>query len=576
MAANGGGRVTTTDTVYTDLSANTESDVHQTATNIVSTNVEPVALLTDLLNCDNLHENDDFVYLFTKDTLVNTNNQDSASVNPSDSQSPDCNESVSNQSDIENLDEHLQNLPRDLYISKLLELCSSCESMVSQYRNALCLRARSISDCPKGNLMNRKSTKQSSCAERYARDCYTLNMFINGEKSGIEHVFDKHKNTSCSTDASKVKRIETRVVLQTLLERISELEKSLSFYVKEMKSLRSDHNELKSKYDRMEAEATSRFSKYDSFNKLANDRLKQGESDLQEIQNQNHKTNEGIKRVSKVTQNIQKQIQSMTLNPVKSYASVTGQGQTIGTKPCNPSKKQNNRLCENVSEISTQHSNAVEDDTVEDDSIINIRQTVTPSVTPDIPVTDRNESSHMEEHTHKKSTCTTSMIDATDQPCNYTKESERIQSTARALGRQSDVRKSDTRHVLNTSRGGSLINNRDEDIFEGVSYKRNARYYIAGIGPRSTQNGLVNFLKDREISVTHCVFFKQKHPGSRRNAKINVSLRDAQTIESPGFWPNGISCRRWLSNKQWEIKIANEQEQDNAFTGNANQDCDVD
>ena len=109
----------------------------------------------------------------------------------------------------------------------------------------------------------------------------------------------------------------------------------------------------------------------------------------------------------------------------------------------NPSKKQNNRLCENVAEVSTQHSNAAEDNTVEDDSIINIRQTVIPSVTPDIPVTDRNESSHMEEHTHKKSTCTTSMIDATDQPCNYTKESERIQSTARALGRQSDVRKSD-------------------------------------------------------------------------------------------------------------------------------------
>jgi hypothetical protein len=95
--------------------------------------------------------------------------------------------------------------------------------MISQYRNALCLRAKSIYDCPKGNLMIGKSTKQSSCAERYARDCHALNMFINGEKSGIEHVFDKQKSTSCSSDASKAKRIETRVVLQTLLERLRKI-----------------------------------------------------------------------------------------------------------------------------------------------------------------------------------------------------------------------------------------------------------------------------------------------------------------------------------------------------------------
>ena len=169
------------------------------------------------------------MYIFTKDTLVNTNNQDSTSVNLSNSQSPDCNETVSNQSDIENLDEHLQNLPRDLYISKLLELCSSCESRISQYRNALCLRARSISDCPKGNLMIRKSTKQSSCAERYARDCYTLNMFINGEKSGIKHVFDKHKNTSCSSDASKAKRMETRVVFTNFTGKNLRVRKILVF-----------------------------------------------------------------------------------------------------------------------------------------------------------------------------------------------------------------------------------------------------------------------------------------------------------------------------------------------------------
>jgi hypothetical protein len=118
----------------------------------------------------------------------------------------------------------------------------------------------------------------------------------------ILSVFDKHKNSSCSSDASKAKRIETRVVLQTLLERISELEKSLSFYIKEMKSLRSDHNALKSKYECMEAEATSRFSKYDSFIKLANDRLKQTDYEIQKISNQHRKAGDETKRLCKVTQ----------------------------------------------------------------------------------------------------------------------------------------------------------------------------------------------------------------------------------------------------------------------------------
>lgn len=96
----------------------------------------------------------------------------------------------------------------------------------------------------------------------------------------------------------------------------------------------------------------------------------------------------------------------------------------------------------------------------------------------------------------------------------------------------------------------------DADIFEGVTRRRNARFYISGISPRSTQLGMINFLKDRGISVSLCVLFKPKREGARRNAKINVSLKDAFTIESENFWPKGISCRPWLSNKQWQDRIA--------------------
>lgn len=83
----------------------------------------------------------------------------------------------------------------------------------------------------------------------------------------------------------------------------------------------------------------------------------------------------------------------------------------------------------------------------------------------------------------------------------------------------------------------------DADIFEGVTRKCNARYFISGISQRSTKLGMTNILKDRGVPVSLCLFFKPKGEGAGRNAKINVEVQDACKIESDCFWRNGISCR---------------------------------
>jgi hypothetical protein len=100
---------------------------------------------------------------------------------------------VLQQSDIESLDSSLENLPRDMYICKLLDICANNESTICWYRNVLCSRAKRINECPQGNLVNRKSTKGGTSAEKYARDCFTLYMFTQSDKSGMEYVFDKTK-----------------------------------------------------------------------------------------------------------------------------------------------------------------------------------------------------------------------------------------------------------------------------------------------------------------------------------------------------------------------------------------------
>ena len=160
----------------------------------------------------------------------------------------------------------------------------------------------------------------------------------------------------------------------------------------------------------MEAEATSRFSKYDSFLKLTNDRLKQTDCEIQEINNQHRKAGDETKRLCKVTQNIQKQIQTITLNPVKSYASVTNQSQTAR----NSSPKSNSQHCVVDSEAPSPDSNT---DAEAGSSICSPNETSSdktrenknhsPSRTSDNSLLDCIEPSHMDEHTQRKLTVQT-------------------------------------------------------------------------------------------------------------------------------------------------------------------------
>ena len=97
----------------------------------------------------------------------------------------------------------------------------------------------------------------------------------------------------------------------------------------------------------------------------------------------------------------------------------------------------------------------------------------------------------------------------------------------------------------------------NSDVFVGVTYKRNARYYLSGIGPKSTKEGIVRYIESRGATVSHFVLFKPKFSGRRLTAKVNVAPRDADLIESEDFWPDGVQCRRWYSVRQWEEMCTN-------------------
>lgn len=127
-----------------------------------------------------------------------------------------------------------------MYISKLLDMCTNNESTVCLYLNVLCSRAKRIHECPQGNLVNRKSTKCGTSVEKYAKDCFILYMFTQGERSGIEYVFDKNQNTN----QSKINLVEIKVMIQSLTQRGTELEEALDSKNRTIASLNKQMQDL--------------------------------------------------------------------------------------------------------------------------------------------------------------------------------------------------------------------------------------------------------------------------------------------------------------------------------------------
>ena len=114
-------------------------------------------------------------------------------------------------------------------------------------------------------------------------------------------------------------------MIQSLTQRITELEevldskqKTIASLNKQMQNLRSEHDQLTMKHESFRDEASSRFSRYDANHKLTSDMFKRVESDFDEFRNFQSKTNDEIKRLTKVSSTCQKQIS--TLRPSKTYA----------------------------------------------------------------------------------------------------------------------------------------------------------------------------------------------------------------------------------------------------------------
>ena len=88
---------------------------------------------------------------------------------------------IGNQEFFSKLDNILLNLPRELYIDRLIEQSNNCDETISMYRNILVNKARTSEKSPNGPLYARRITKVESSSKRYANDCYALQSFIDND-----------------------------------------------------------------------------------------------------------------------------------------------------------------------------------------------------------------------------------------------------------------------------------------------------------------------------------------------------------------------------------------------------------
>lgn len=206
-----------------------------------------------MLHCKISEENGDCVRLFT-DGLVTVssspleNNESFDQQKVSSPMSSNVDDYVLNQVDIQQLDNELQDLPNDFYIAKLMDTCSDDDRLILWYRNVLSTRARKLEGCPDSNLINRKTrTKGTS-----ANGCYNLYLFLQGDKSGIDTIFNKKKSTANNLEVHKISLVDIRMSLQSLLQRVNQLEHTIEDKNKIIDNLNLDLGQLKTKHEKTE------------------------------------------------------------------------------------------------------------------------------------------------------------------------------------------------------------------------------------------------------------------------------------------------------------------------------------
>ena len=184
-----------------------------------------------------------------------------------------------NQDFIVKIDEIFDESPLETYIERLLSYTKGKEGLLTWYRNILICRLKGLHDNPLfvSAPVQTKNTSKSSSAYKYAKDCYNLSLYINGDMTAaIEDIFSSRQTKASQSTSqqnenlqeSGVEILGTKQLIQSLRGEVTEMKKSHLETVKQMQSsialLEKENKDLKRSLHRLESEFSSKVVQYDS------------------------------------------------------------------------------------------------------------------------------------------------------------------------------------------------------------------------------------------------------------------------------------------------------------------------
>ena len=117
-------------------------------------------------------------------------------------------------------------------------------------------------------------------------------------------------------------------------------------------------------------------------------------------------------------------------------------------------------------------------------------------------------------------------------------------------------RQNDGNRIVNGSGSNEMV---DRDVFVGVSRRKKiATYYIGNIDKKSTYGGFVKFLESKGIKATQIRMFYRPNSIS---ARINIPSVFSDKVEEASFWPDEMTCRKWVAKTEWEKEQASRREE---------------
>lgn len=142
-------------------------------------------------------------------------------------------------------------------------MCLDDANFICRYRNALCSRPKNQLDFPSGQLLTTNTRSSGLSISKYAKDYFILYIFLHGEKSCIKDIFGKNKNDPIFTEINKVTEAELKTTIQSIIERIVDLEKNTvnsknttnSFQTSDLQSPQSQFEHIRYHHERLHAVA---------------------------------------------------------------------------------------------------------------------------------------------------------------------------------------------------------------------------------------------------------------------------------------------------------------------------------